>query len=119
MENIRVYKESELGYLKLNTFVESCNGILNFVARQKNECVKYQIFLEDIYFDIGQNWMYTAPITYDALSKRGIPSSWHSLCPRDYNLILDSDSFKQINDYAMAYVDCLLNNEEVDFRKVA
>lgn len=113
-EVIRIYHESELGYLKLNTFISVCNGIFELIARQNGDSVKYRIILEKIYFDYNQDWLYTCPVTYNC----DTGSSWQSLCPRDYELILKSDSFEQIDNYATSYVDHLLNGAEIDFSKV-
>lgn len=43
--------------------------------------------VEDIYFDLGQNWMYSAIVAH---STDG--TSWQALCPRDYeNVLLSTD----------------------------
>ena len=117
-EVIRTYNKSEFGYLKLSTFVDSCNNIFKFMSRQNGTDVNYQLVLEDIYFDYGQRWMYTSPITCDLTSKSDIVGRWQSICPRDYKILLNSNSFREINEYAMHYVDCILNGTDVNFSRV-
>lgn len=46
--------------------------------------------VEDIYFDLGQNWMYSAIV---ANSVSG--SSWQALCPRDYERVLLSTDIRK------------------------
>lgn len=46
--------------------------------------------VEDIYFDLGQNWMYSAIV---ANSRSG--QSWQALCPRDYERVLLSNNMAE------------------------
>lgn len=39
--------------------------------------------VEDVYFDLGQNWMWTTLIAYHPNG-----SEWQAFCPRDYEKIL-------------------------------
>ena len=117
-EVIRTYHESELGYYKLDMFAKSCNSILQCMANNIGLARHYTICIENTYFDMSQDWWYTSPITYNGSTKHG----WQSLCPRDYKVLLESDSFEKIHKYAMAYVDYLLgtgdDDRELDFSKI-
>ena len=42
--------------------------------------------LEDIYYDVGLNWWYTAIVAH-----RPNGQSWHAVCPRDYERIILTD----------------------------
>lgn len=47
---------------------------------------KYNV--EDVYFDFGQDWMWTTIVAY---KKDG--TSWQALCPRDHDLICTRDIY--------------------------
>ena len=74
---IRVYPKESTEYKRLEL---ACKL---FTALSPNGSV-YK--LDDIYFDYGQDWMYTAPVTY---CKDG--ESFQSLCPRDYKKVVQNE----------------------------
>ena len=49
-----------------------------------------QYTVEDIYFDIGQGWMYSGIVAH---SPDG--TSWQALCPRDYESVLLSNDIRK------------------------
>ena len=77
MEPIRIYSENspELNKLKLACYE---------LERLSKHGTVYTV--KNIYFDVGQNWMYSAII---ANSRDG--ASWQAVCPRDYERILYAD----------------------------
>ena len=54
-------------------------------TKQSRKGITYKV--EDTYFDLGQNWMWTTIIAYDPDCFCG---SYQALCPRDYEKILYS-----------------------------
>lgn len=88
---IKTYKHNTMEFQKLDTFCNIANSMLHGT--------KYMLYLDDIYFDCGQNWMYTAILTHDINSD----NEWQSLCPRDYKGLLMTDSFSEIANKAMFY----------------
>ena len=46
--------------------------------------------VEDIYFDVGLNWWYSAII-----ANRPDGRSWQAVCPRDYERIILSNDIRQ------------------------
>lgn len=103
MEQIRTYKPYEIEYMKLQFFVDC----FNYISGKYD--TPYMLKIENIYFDMGQDWWYSALITYDVVKG----DSWQSVCPRDYKLIIDSDSFSDVKRYAEYYFDELYHNENI------
>lgn len=93
MDTIRIYRTDEIEYFKLKIFIDAVNDELENLNNTKLE-----LTLKNTFFDYGQNWMYTAPIVNELESLNSITGSWQALCPRDYKLILASDSFKEIQE---------------------
>lgn len=91
MSNIRIYKEDEKQYRTLKLFAEMVNDFSKTVTMK----------VENIYFDMGQNWWYSALVTY----KKGTDDSWQSFCPRDYELILYTDSIAILEKMAKYYAE--------------
>lgn len=111
MGTIRIYKDTELESIRLRTFADICN------RKFRQNGLPMWVTLEEIYFDFGQNWMYTAPITYDR--RKDKESSWQSLCPRDYEIITDCDSIGDMNRYADYYVNAVIDGDIcVDISKI-
>lgn len=101
MSLIRVYDEKEIEYRKLQFFCDVCNNeLINWGAH------KY-VFIRECYFDLGQDWKYTALITEDFAKY----STWQSVCPRDYEAIVSSDSFSEIEAWAYDYAEALMREE--------
>lgn len=97
MGNIRIYKEDEKQYRTLKLFAEMVTDF------SKTATMK----VENIYFDMGQNWWYSALVTYKD------NDSWQSFCPRDYELILYTDSITILEKMARYY------SEKVDESKIS
>lgn len=86
METIRVYSKDEPEHKTLEQFCD-------FMNRETPD--RFEFSLEDIYFDAGQDWKYTAVITTDRLSYDNTKgkflsgnSAWQTLNPRDYEKII-------------------------------
>lgn len=92
MNNIRVYEKNERQYKVLKMFAEMVNDNLT----------DGHLTVENIYFDMGQNWKYTALITN---KEDGLFGSWQSFCPRDYELILYTDSIAILEKMAKYYAE--------------
>ena len=108
--SIRTYKSNEIESVRLHLFANACNTL--YIERGMLE----EIRIKDIYFDHGQNWMYTAPVTYEFAKG----DSWQSVCPRDYEIIINCDSVADILRYADYYVTSRMNNDIcIDISKVA
>lgn len=97
MNNIRIYNKEERQYKILKLFAEMVNDNLT----------SGYMALEDIYFDMGQNWKYTALVTH---KEDGVFGSWQSFCPRDYELILYTDSIAILEKMAKYYAEKLNEN---------
>ena len=109
MASIRIYNPTEIGHIRLRTFATACNA--TYAAHDMDERIK----VEDIYYDYGQNWKYTALVTYD--DAKG--DSWQTFCPRDYEIILECDNIATLLRYADYYVEARLNGEIcVDISKI-
>ena len=109
MASIRVYKTTEIEFIRLRTFATACNA--TYAAHDMNE----RIQVEDVYFDYGQNWKYTTLITHNYDES----DSWQSLCPRDYETILECDHIATLLRYADYYVEARRNGEIcVDLTKI-
>lgn len=55
----------------------------------------YRYTVEDIYFDFGLNWMYTAIVTHDR-TKTGMLSSWQTLDPKQWEQIVEAESVEDL-----------------------
>ena len=110
--SIRTYKVTEVEAIRLNLFADFCNAIF------KSHSMDMSISIEDIYFDYGQNWWYTSPITYDH-TKGGVCSSWQTLCPRDYEVIIRCESLEDMVRYADYYVGAQIDNVDVNIASIA
>lgn len=101
MSLIRVHKLGSAEYGKLKFFAEVANR--QFLEMRRG----FYIDIKDIYFDYGQNWMYTALIT----ERFSDDSTWQSLCPRDYENVVASDSFSEIEAWAIYYATEVANGK--------
>lgn len=102
MNRIKVYTSTDTEYYKLEMFVNLVNAA----------CVEspYCLYLDDIYFDYGQNWWYTSPITRE-IDDKGNTWEWQTLCPRDYNILVSFDSYNAVAFAASMYADYLMRGK--------
>lgn len=84
--------------MAMRVFVEACMewGV-------ENKSGKYDVSIETTYFDYGQDWKYTAFITYDT----DTDDKWQSLCPRDWELVVTETDINRIVAMAWFYMDNL------------
>lgn len=94
---IKVYGVGTMEYQKLRFFA----NMVNSECWKQKKC--FYVDIKDIYFDYGADWKYTALVTEDL--DRDI--EWQSLCPRDYENLLKSDSFNEIMNMALDYANNL------------
>ena len=113
MGTIRTYKATEIEAIRLNLFANICNEL--FVEKGMYMVIE----VADIYFDYGQNWMYTSPVTYD-YREGHLKTSWQTFCPRDYEIIIACDSVADMQRYADYYVEAMIDdNVCVDISAIA
>ena len=98
-EMIRVYEPTEIEYMKLRIFANFTNIELDKLGDEQ-----HKVTIDDIYFDYGQGWKYTGLLTEKN------DSCWQSVCPRDYELILLTDSISKLQEMAKWYANKLVNN---------
>lgn len=79
---ITTYKKGTPQY----TALEAASKLLEVSSKKGT---KYAV--EDVYFDLGQNWMWTTVIAYD---RNG--GSWQALNPREQDLITDIGTVEAI-----------------------
>ncbi len=82
--------------MAMRIFKEACD---EYMAENKN--FRFEITIENIYFDFGQDWKYTSFITYDSDKNM----SWQSFCPRDWELIVSCMDIAKLIDMAWYYMD--------------
>lgn len=95
MSAIKVYERNTVEYAKLKFFADRVNHRVSH---------EYWMTIETIYFDYGSNWKYSAPI----IERFKDDSSWQALNPREYEELINCDSFNKIDDMALEYADKLL-----------
>lgn len=105
MSLIAIYKPNTLEWQKLHFF---CNVANNKFAELKS---KYYVSIKDMYFDYGANWKYTGLLTEDLTDDSEVTRSWQSVCPRDYENIIECDSFERLEDYAKMYAELISNGK--------
>lgn len=89
--------------MAMRVFVEACK---QWCFENKN--YRYDVTIETTYFDYGQNWKYTAFITYDYdEDDENKIDEWQSLCPRDWSLVVEETDISRIIDMAWFYMDNL------------
>lgn len=74
------------------------------VAKQVlEELTENMIFrIKDIYFDYGQNWMWTTIVAYDKLKN---DSCFQVLCPRDWKEIINYANRARIKAICKAFIN--------------
>lgn len=107
MGKIKTYTTNDLELHKIELFARLVNSALSEVNDDR-----YYMEVKDIYFDFGQDWMYTGFVTYDEKEQNGTLASWQSFCPRDYELILDTDSIEKLSYMAVYYAIELHNGSK-------
>lgn len=103
MDNLKVFKWTDVEYSRLKAFSE-------FAFNYQLESHKADDFFVGVgvtYFDFGQDWKYTALIT----KNEETDDSWQSVCPRDHKLITNCDSVSKLKAMAEYYIDHLDNGE--------
>ena len=93
--------------MAMRVFREAC---AQWCVENKN--FRYDVTIKTIYFDIGQNWKYTAFITEDEEEESEILSSWQSLIPRDWSLVVECMDIPKIIDMAWYYMDNLASGKK-------
>lgn len=82
----------------MEVFVNAC---LQWCLENKN--FRYDVKIKTTYFDYGQDWKYTAFITYDEDTNM----ECQSLCPRDWELVVTETDISKIVSMAWFYMDNL------------
>lgn len=82
--------------MAMRVFVEACQQWC-----VENKCFRYDVSIKTTYFDFGQNWKYTAFITYD----EDTDMECQSLCPRDWELVVTETDINKIIAMAWFYMD--------------
>lgn len=97
-EHLTTFNPNSAEYDSLQRLRDKLNSI--------SERIKYKI--ETIYFDAGQNWLYTTLIAYDTQClANDILSSWQALTPNDQKTALFGTS-----DEVDALIDKLITNNK-------
>lgn len=109
MSKLAIYNSNTLEWHKLHFFCRMAN--IRFAELD----APYRVVTQTTYFDYSQNWEYTALITHDLKDDDEITRSWQSVCPRDYENIIDCDSFERLEDYAKMYAE-LINNGKISVK---
>jgi hypothetical protein len=81
----------------LQLFAEACT---QWMGENKN--FRYDVTIENIYFDASQDWMWTTIVVND---EDDWGRSWQALCPRDWELIVTCDSISKLTDMAWDFMD--------------
>lgn len=95
MTSIKLYRENEIEYARLETF--------KYMANKRLMGTKYQLFIETTYADYSSGWMYTALIT----DRDG--DTWQSLSFKDYETVVNCDSITEMEKMANKYADGLMS----------
>lgn len=89
-------------YMALQVFMIACAE-----WDTKHHDYSHTVTIKDIYFDVGQQWMYTALITTDTRTGE----SWQSLCPRDWELVVNCMDIEKIIEMANYYMETIGKHE--------
>lgn len=88
--------------MAMRVFVEACEQWC-----VENKSFRYEVRIKRMYFDYGQNWEYTGFVTIDTEDENGTTGSWQSLCPRDWELVVECMDINKIIAMAWFYMDNL------------
>lgn len=94
-KKIKVYPMGTVERARLEVFCMFVNSIVS----------DFKLITQDIYFDFGQNWMFTNIIYKDS------DTEYQAFCPRDWELILNTDSFEKLDEMATYYAEMKMKNE--------
>ena len=100
MARITVFNTNDIEYDRLQTFANIVN---NEMERAHNNT---RVYVKETYFDFGQDWKYSALITYKSENDH-----WQSLCPRDWEMVADADSMAHLKAMAEYYAKGLLEGK--------
>ena len=91
--------------LNSNNFTElmRMRFFVNFAEHwmMENNNYRFSLEIEDIYYDMGSNWKYTALVTYRESDK----TSWQSLDGREWVELVNDDSVESIKKRAYDYME--------------
>ena len=90
--------------MALQVFMIACSE-----WNEKHNNYDYMVSIRDLYFDIGQQWMYTTLTTTDMRTGE----HWQSLCPRDWKLVANCMDIEKIIEMANYYMNTVENKENV------
>lgn len=109
MGKIRIYDKTEPEYQKLQIFANIVNNFLDNTP--------FNVTVENTYFDFGQDWKYTTLITHNHIKHN---DTWQSVCPRDYEIIIDCDSISHMYNMAKFYAEEVQQGKYcIDLNKIA
>lgn len=83
----------------------------------ENKNFRYDVRIENTYFDFGQDWKWTTIIVEDEEEESELLRSYQALCPRDWELIVTCDSISKLTDMAWDFMDCIANGKSVALYK--
>ena len=84
--------------MAMRVFLEGCEQWC-----YENKSYKYSVDIGTVYFDHGQDWKWTTFITTD----EDDDSHWQSLCPRDWELVVECMDINKLIAMAWFYMDNL------------
>lgn len=97
--------------MAMRVFVEACE---QWCVENKN--FRYEVSIKTMYFDAGQDWKYTGFLTVDTDRADDMLGSWQSLCPRDWELVVECMDINKIVAMAWFYMDNLNKDSRADIR---
>jgi hypothetical protein len=71
----------------------------------ENNNFKFSLEIENIYYDFGADWMYTALVTY----RESDNTSWQTLNGREWVELVNDDSMESIKKKAYDYMERISN----------
>lgn len=92
---IKTYTMGTVERMRLEVFCVFVNTVVS----------DFRLTVEDIYFDYGQNWLYSG-IVY-----KSAKSEYQAFCPRDWELILETDSILKLYEMATYYAEMQVKGE--------
>lgn len=92
---IKTYTMGTVERMRLETFCVFVNTVVS----------DFELKVEDTYFDLGQDWKYSG-IIY-----KSEKSEYHAFCPRDWELILETDSILKLYEMATYYAEMQVKGE--------
>ena len=111
MGKIRVYEKTEVEFIRLKIFTEIVNNLL-----EKADNYTDYLTIKTTYFDCGQDWQYSAIIIHEYVEAFNKVEKYQAFCPRDWELIINTDSISKLEEMAKYYVN-LKESKEWNYRK--